>query len=152
VEVPLPWERLLWSSRAVWPPGAWYALTDFRLIHVNGRRSAEIAIHDIGEIRCSRSGIDHLLGTSTVEVRARDTRRPALVLRHVRRGAPRWRCSSWPPATRTRPLIRTAPRRVVVEPPVPAAARRSAIAAVMIAGGVVLASLDARPHHQLFIR
>ena len=81
VEVPLPWERLLWSGRAVWPPGARYALTDFRLVRVNGRRSAEIALDDIGEVRCGRSWLDRLLGTSTVAVHARDSRRPPLVLR-----------------------------------------------------------------------
>ena len=144
MEIPLPWERLLWSSRAVWPPGAWYALTDFRLVHVNGRRSAEIAIHDIGEIRCGRSGIDHLLGTSTVEVHARDTRRPALVLRHVRRGAPLAAllelAAGDPHATVDPDSARAA---LSWEPPVTRRVRKAlaAVAAVMIAGVVVLASL-----------
>jgi len=87
VEVPLPWERLLWSGRGVWPPAARYALTDFRLVRLNGRRSAEMAIHEIGEVRCSRSRLDRLIGTSTLTVHAHKGRRPPLVLRHIRRGA-----------------------------------------------------------------
>jgi hypothetical protein len=86
VEVPLPWERLLWSARALWPPGARYVLTDFRLIRVRGRHSTEIVLQDIGEIRCSRSSTDRLLGTSTVAVHPRDGRRRSLVIPHVRRG------------------------------------------------------------------
>ena len=58
MEIPLPWERLLWSSRAVWPPGARYALTDFRLVHVNGRRSAEIASRHARSAPADR-GFDH---------------------------------------------------------------------------------------------
>ena len=50
MEVPLPWEHLLWSCRSVWPPGARYVLTDFRLVRVDGHRSSEIAVHDIGEV------------------------------------------------------------------------------------------------------
>ena len=86
VKVLLPWERLLWSRRAIVPAGARYALTDFRLVQVRGHRSAEIAIHDIGEVHRAESFLDHLIGTSTIVVHARDDSRPPLVLRHVRRG------------------------------------------------------------------
>lgn len=87
MQVPLPWERLLWSTRAAWPPGTRYALTDFRLVHQNGRRSAEIALHEIGEVRCTRSWLDHLFATSTVTVHTRTGSRPAFVVRHLRCGA-----------------------------------------------------------------
>lgn len=87
MEVPLPWERLLWSRRAIWPPGARYALTDFRLVRVDGPRSAELALHDIADVRRTRSRIDRLAGTSTITVHPRDRRRPPFVLRHIRRGA-----------------------------------------------------------------
>jgi hypothetical protein len=87
LEVPLPWERLLWSYRAPWPPGARYALTDFRLVCKHGRRFAEIAIQDVGDVQRSRLRLDRLIGTSTIVVHPRDRRRPPLLLRHVRRGA-----------------------------------------------------------------
>lgn len=144
MKVPLPWERLLWSSRVVWPPGARYALTDFRLVHVNGRRSAEIAFHDIGEIHGSRSWIDRLIGTSTVAVHARDSRRPAIVLRHVRRGAPLaalLELAAGDPHASVDPD--SARAALSWEPPVTRRVRKAWAAggAVMIAGVVVLASL-----------
>lgn len=86
MEVPLPWERLLWSYRAAWRPGVRYALTDFRLVRVDRRGSAEIAIHDIREVTCSRSALDRLIGTSTIAVHPRGRRQPPLVLHHVRSG------------------------------------------------------------------
>jgi len=144
VEIPLPWERLLWSSRAVWPPGARYVLTDFRLIHLNGRRSVEIAIHDIGEIRCGRSWIDRLLGTSTLSVYARDSRRAPLVLLHVRRGASLAAllelAAGDPHATVDPDSARAA---LSWEPRVARRVRKApaAVAAAIIAGVVVLASL-----------
>ena len=87
MEVPLSWERLLWSRRSSWPPWDRYALTDFRLVRVAGKRSDEIALQDIAEIDHHESWIDRLLGTSTVRVHARAGRREPLVLAHVRRGA-----------------------------------------------------------------
>jgi len=143
VEIPLPWERLLWSSRAVWPPGARYALTDFRLIHVNGRRSAEIAIHDIGEIRHGRSWLDRLLGTSTVAVHARGSHRPPLVLRHIRRGAPLaalLELAAGDPYASVDP--ESARAALSWEPPVTRVRKAlAAVGAAMIAGAVVLVSL-----------
>jgi hypothetical protein len=86
VEAPLPWERLLWSCRSAWPPGARYVLTDFRLVRVDGPRSSEIAVHDIGEVRCERSWIDRLIRTSSLTILANARHRPAFELRHIRRG------------------------------------------------------------------
>ena len=86
MDLPLPWERLLWSQRAPLSPWERYALTDFRVMRLAGRRSDEIALEDIAEVRQKRSWIDRRLGTATLTVLARDDRRPALVLPHVPRG------------------------------------------------------------------
>ena len=86
MEVPLPWERLLWSGRSVWPPGARYALTDFRLVRVNGRRFSEIAVHDIRDVRCERSWIDRLFGTSTLPIAPNPHHPPTFELRHIPHG------------------------------------------------------------------
>jgi hypothetical protein len=92
VDVPLPWERVLWSGRPspLSTTRAWrerYLLTDFRLVRVRSADIDEVAIQDIGEIHRRQSRRDRLLGTSTVEVQPRDRRRSPLVLRHIRRGA-----------------------------------------------------------------
>jgi hypothetical protein len=86
-QVPLPWERLLWSARTV-SLGGRYALTDFRLVFdaSNQARSDEIAVHDIGEIVRSRSWFNRLTRTSTLVIRRRGRGSP-FVLRGVRRGA-----------------------------------------------------------------
>ena len=81
----LAWERLLWSRRRLLPPGARDALTDFRLVHLAGKGSVEIALGDIAEVECRHDRVDRLLGTSTLIVHARAAR-PPLVLPHVRRG------------------------------------------------------------------
>lgn len=86
MQVPLPWERLLWSQRARWPGGAGYALTDFRLVRLAGRQSDEIALADIADVQCLETWRDRLVGTTTVVAHARGDRAP-LILRHVRRGA-----------------------------------------------------------------
>jgi hypothetical protein len=86
-EVPLPWERLLWSGRPAWPFSTeQYFLTDFRVVRQALARVDELVLHDIGEVICRRSRLDALLGTSTIVVRPRDARRPLLLLRGVRRG------------------------------------------------------------------
>jgi hypothetical protein len=87
VEVPLPWERRLCRGGASWSPWAHYVLTDFRLVLVDGKRSDEIAIHDIGEVHREQSWFDRLAGTSTLVVRRRGRDRPPFVLRGIRRGA-----------------------------------------------------------------
>ncbi|MQA31149.1 MAG: hypothetical protein GEU82_15165 [Luteitalea sp.] len=87
MEVPLSWERLLWSCRAPLAPWTRYALTDFRLVRQAGSRSDELPIQDVGDIHRRRCWIDRLLGSSTLIVHPRDARRAPFVLAHVRRGA-----------------------------------------------------------------
>lgn len=89
MQVPLPWERQLWRGRAMYSLRARYVLTDFRLVFVDeidGRRSDEIAIQDIGDIRRSQAWLDRLAGVSTVVVDRRGGGAP-FILRGVRRGA-----------------------------------------------------------------
>lgn len=88
MEVPLTWERLLWSGHPVFPHarGTRYVLTDFRLVRIDGDQAADIALHDIAEIHRSESRLDRLTGTSTITVQSR-RRTEALVLHRVRRGA-----------------------------------------------------------------
>lgn len=87
MEIPLAWERVLWSYRPLLAPGERYVLTDFRLARVAGARSAELAIQDVGDVYRERSVLDCLIGASTLVVHPRDARRPPLVLRHMRHGA-----------------------------------------------------------------
>ena len=89
---PLPWERLLWSSRpwrlAPWIAGEQYLLTDFRILRATRRGIEELALDDVADIRRSESGADRILGTSTIIIHARQRTRPPIVLAAVRRGAP----------------------------------------------------------------
>jgi hypothetical protein len=87
MEVPLPWERLLWSHRALLPPWERYVLTDFRLVRLAGPQSDELAIQDIADVQHRESRVDRMLGCSTVVVQSTHARRPPLVLAHVRHGA-----------------------------------------------------------------
>ena len=89
---PLPWERLLWSSRP-WRPAPWiagerYVLTDFRLLRICRSETQEIALDDVADIRRIESRADRILGTSTIIVHARQRRTAPVVLSAVRRGAP----------------------------------------------------------------
>src|SRR5262245_10204494 len=87
-QVPLPWERLLWSARTLSLRGR-YVLTDFRLVFEDGgdqARSDEIALHDVGEIGRAQSWFGRVTRTSTLVVRRRGRGSP-FVLRGVRRGA-----------------------------------------------------------------
>ena len=101
-DIPLPWERLLWSGRP-WRPGPRlrgerYILTDFRLIRAAGsdrlrrgfgaRELDELVLHDIGEVLRVQSRLDRLLGTSTIVVQPRRHGGAPLVLSSIRRGAP----------------------------------------------------------------
>ncbi|MEP7305383.1 MAG: hypothetical protein ABJA98_07710 [Acidobacteriota bacterium] len=88
MDIPLPWERLLWRGRPAFAAFTRerYFLTDFRLIRQTGRGFHELVLHDIGDVGRTESGLDPILGTSTLIVRAHDTRRPPLVLRRVRKG------------------------------------------------------------------
>ena len=87
-DVPLPWERLLWSGHPAFLSAGRtrYLLTDLRLVRVAGDRVREMALYDIGDVRCAESRVDRVLGTSTLTVHSRRGG-PALVLRNVRRGA-----------------------------------------------------------------
>ena len=93
MQVPLPWERLLWSGRPAFhlpqprTRRVRYALTDFRVVRADGAESGEVALHEVGDVRRTESRLDRLLGTSTIEVQPRDPARAAIVLGGVRRGA-----------------------------------------------------------------
>jgi hypothetical protein len=89
LQVPLPWERLLWSGRSAFPhgPRARYLLTDLRLVRsVYSSDADEILLDDIADIRQTHSRLDRLLGTSTLVVQSR-RRAFTIELRGVRRGA-----------------------------------------------------------------
>jgi hypothetical protein len=87
MEVPLPWERLLWSRRGLLPPWDRYVLTDFRLVRLGRQESDELAIQDIADVQHREAWIDRLLGSSTVVVQSKNRRRTPLALPHVRHGA-----------------------------------------------------------------
>src|SRR5262245_33974152 len=87
MEVPLSWERLLWSRRGLLPPWDRYVLTDFRLVRLGRHQADELAIQDIADAQHHESRIDRVLGTSTVVVHPKRHRRAPLVLPHVRHGA-----------------------------------------------------------------
>jgi hypothetical protein len=86
VELPLPWERLLWSGRSSRSPRTRYVLTDFRIVRLRGREVDELAIQDIADIHRQQTALDRVLATSTITVQGRGGRSP-IVLAHVRRGA-----------------------------------------------------------------
>lgn len=73
LQVPLPWERLLWSGRSPFPhvPRARYLLTDLRLVRVvRSSEADEILLDDIADVRQTHSRLDRLLGTSTLVVQS----------------------------------------------------------------------------------
>jgi hypothetical protein len=88
---PLPWERLLWSSRpwrpALWIAGERYLLTDFRLLRITRNATDEIALDDVTDIRRTQSRADRLAGTSTIVAYSRHRHQPPIVIAGVRRGA-----------------------------------------------------------------
>ena len=88
---PLPWERLLWSSRPLriraWLSGDRYYLTDFRLVRESPCGADELAIQDVGDVGRTESRFDRILGTSTVVVHAKRASRPPFVVADVRGGA-----------------------------------------------------------------
>ena len=91
-EVPLSWERLLWSGRPARLirrlAGERYVLTDFRIVRVTRHTIAELALSDIGDVHRDQSRLDRLLGTSTLVVHPRQSSvAPPLVLSGVRQGA-----------------------------------------------------------------
>jgi hypothetical protein len=86
VEVPLPWERLIWGGRSSFAPRVRYFLTDLRLVCVEGDRLAELLLEDVADVGHSQSLFERLTGISTLTVRSAN-RRQTLVLRGIRRGA-----------------------------------------------------------------
>src|SRR4051794_32501044 len=88
VDIPLPWERLLWTGgpRFAFGGRERYFLTDFRLIRRAPGGVDELVLHDIGDVGRTESSLDRVLGTSTLVVRTRNGRRPPLILRRVRQG------------------------------------------------------------------
>jgi len=92
LDIPLPWERLLWSARplrlAPRLRGERYFLTDFRLIRASGAELDELVLHDIGDVVRMETRLDRVVGTSTLVVHARRAGAAPIVLSGIRRGAP----------------------------------------------------------------
>ena len=91
-EIPLPWERVLWSGRplriAPRLRGERYLLTDLRLVRIRGAAIDEIVLHDIGDVQRTESRLDRVLGTSTIAAHPRRAGASPIVLSGIRRGAP----------------------------------------------------------------
>jgi hypothetical protein len=93
VDVPLPWERVLWRGQpAFWnrlapPTGERYWLTDFRLVRISPGNIDELPLVDIGDIQRVETYLNRLTRTSTLVIRPHDPRRREIVLRGIRRGA-----------------------------------------------------------------
>jgi hypothetical protein len=134
-DIPLPWERLLWSGRplriGLGLRGERYALTDLRLVRVAGREVEEVALSDIGEVVRLESRLDRVLGTSTLAVHRRRRGVSPIVLSAIRRGASLAALlevlSGDPRATRDADAIRAA---LAWNPRPPARPYREAIGAV----------------------
>lgn len=93
MNVPLPWERLLWSGRPtlllphLHVRRERYLLTDMRIVRLSADGAGEMATCDIAEVHRTQSSLERVLGVSTIEIRPRARRdaRPSLILRGVRR-------------------------------------------------------------------
>jgi hypothetical protein len=151
-QIPLPWERLLWSGRpwrlAPRLAGERYLLTDFRLLRIARRGGEEIALDDIADIQRTESSIDRVLGTSTIVVQPRRTNVQPVVLTAVRRGAQLAALleliSGDPQAPRDPDAVRSA---LAWDPRHPAVDRRQALAgflAVLIAIFAVVIGLHGK--------
>ena len=144
-DIPLPWERLLWSGRPLrLRPrlrGERYVLTDFRLIRAaragrlrrgSGAQDVdELVLHDIGEVLRTETRLDRVLGTSTLVVHPRRRGAAPIVLSNIRRGAPLAALlellSGDPQATSSAEAVRAA---LAWNPRPPAGSYRDAIGAV----------------------
>ena len=69
-------ERRLWSGRR-------YFLSDLRI----AAPPHELALDDIGDVNRTQTALQQVFGVSTLDIRPKDPRHSAVVLRHVRRGA-----------------------------------------------------------------
>src|SRR5947208_2528444 len=87
MDVPLSWERELWSCRSFRLPGQRYVLTDFRLVALAGDQFDELPLQDLGEIERIESRLDRILNTSSLVVHVRNQTRQPFLLKHIRRGA-----------------------------------------------------------------
>jgi hypothetical protein len=85
VELPLPWERLLWTGRSLRFPRRRYYLTDLRIVQSTGRQTDELAVDDIGDVQLSRSALQRWFGTWTLTIVPRSGRRRPLTLVDIRR-------------------------------------------------------------------
>lgn len=88
MQVPLPWERLLWSARPRLSLTSRYVLTDFRLVFIDQRdasNSDEVAVLDIADVQRTQTWINRLTGTSTLSVIRRRPGNP-FILKNVSRG------------------------------------------------------------------
>jgi hypothetical protein len=141
IRVPLPWERLLWSSRP-WrlsrrAAGERYLLTDFRLVRVAGGSVEELALDDIGEIHRTESRLDRAIGASTIVVHPREPGAAPIARTAIRRGpqlaALLELLSSDPRAPREPDAVRSA---LAWEPRPPALHLRKALAGFL---GVLIA-------------
>jgi len=133
---PLPWERLLWSSRP-WRfsprlAGEQYLLTDFRLLRVTRRGIEELALDDVADVQRTESTADRVLGTSTIAVYSRRRQAAPIVFSAVRRGgqlaALLELLAGDPRAPRDAEAVRSA---LAWEPRKPAFALREALAGVV---------------------
>jgi hypothetical protein len=92
VDIPLPWERLLWTGRPVRVGlrlrGERYFVTDFRLIRARGHEIDELVLHDVGDVRRFETRADRWLGTSTIVVDSRRAGIAPVALVGIRRGVP----------------------------------------------------------------
>jgi hypothetical protein len=156
VDIPLPWERLLWSGRPtlllphLHAGRERYALTDMRIVRLAGGGADELATADIGDVHRTQSPLERVLGVSTIEIRPRGRRRarPALVLRGVRRAtqlAALIDLLASDPRARANPdAVREAVAVMTWEPRLPTAGTReslSVIAGVAVALFLVVAGL-----------
>src|SRR5262249_22249695 len=85
VEMPLPWERLLWTGRAGRAPRTPCYLTDLRIVRLAGDHADELALYDVADVSVSQTAIQRWLRTWTLTINARDRRRTPLVLKGIRR-------------------------------------------------------------------
>ncbi|HEY6214687.1 MAG TPA: PH domain-containing protein [Vicinamibacterales bacterium] len=89
MDVPLPWERVLWRARPMSivrrANGERYILTDLRLLILTRDRVQELALGDIAEVAQSTSPVERLLGVATLTIRSRRSASAPAALRRDER-------------------------------------------------------------------